>query len=224
MSTAVKGWEGKVKYSERKVLEAVGTGNDALVDFDLGYAAVDELSVVTDVATDIEVLIDGVIQTPTTDYTLDGDGGTAGVGQITFVVAPSAGEVIEASYYAYQTIGYIQSVGISQNNNVEAIRELGNRAPVELKAGNIDISLSMSRCFIDLGLIAVSVHEISATRGWLVVEDFDIEVYPKGTTATYPLFIVRGKFNTHGFDLAQDGIAMDTVDMVGKTIELTTAS
>ena len=221
---SIKGWEGKVKYSERKVLEAVGIGDNADVTWDLDYPAVDELGDITDDATKIEVFLDGVLKTPTTDYTLDGDGGTASVGQITFTVAPAQDDVIEASYYAYQTIGYIQSLTFAQNNNVEPVRGLGAQLPIELKTGNIDISLSMSRCFINLNLIAVSVHEISADRGWLVEHLFDIEVYPKGDTGGYPLYIIRGKFNTHGLDLTQDGLAMDNVDMIGKTVTVTVAS
>lgn len=222
--TGVSGWEGKVKYSNRQVEESIGTGNDVLTDFDLDYPAVTELGDVTDDATKIEVFVDGVLQTPTTDYTLDGDGGAAGVGQVSFVVAPAQDEVLTASYYGYQEIGYIQSVSFSHSNNVESIRELGNRSPVELKAGNIDISLSMTRCFIDLGLVSTVVHQINAVRGWLASDLFDIEIYPKGTTVGYPEYVVRGKFNNYGLEMPQDGVLMDTVDMVGKTVEATVAS
>lgn len=221
--SAIKGWEGVVKYSNRVVLESVGTGSGgAGQDYDLGYEADDELGVVTDDPVKIEVFLDGVLQATTGIYTLDGDGGTAGVGQIN-LIGSHDGEVIEASYYTYQEIGYIQSVGLSSNNNVESLYEFGSRAPKEAKEGNIDISLSMTRTFIDLSLVATCAHEPSAVRGWLASELFDIDVYAKGETGGDPLMTVRGKFNNYTFDLPQDGLAMDTVDMVGETITLTTA-
>lgn len=219
---SVKGWEGKVKYSNRIVLENVGTGNDVLVNFDLDYEADNELGVITDDATKIEVFVDGTLKTPTTDYTLDGDGGAAGVGRITFVVAPANGLVIEASYYHYATIGHVQSVGISQSNNLEPVHEMGSQLAVDLKEGNIDISLSLERCLIGLDLISIVVHEISEARGFLNENEFDIDVLPKGDSGGNPLLTVRGKFNGYSLAMSQDAILMDTADLVGKTITVTT--
>ena len=221
--SSIKGWEGTVKYSNRIVAENVGTGNDVLVNFDLDYEADDELGEITDLATKIEVFFDGVLQATTGIYTLDGDGGAAGVGRVTFNTAPTTGVVITVSYYTYQVIGYVQSIGINHGNNVDPVHELGNRGPVELKEGNIDISLSLERCFINLGLISMVVHEISALRGWLSAEEFDIDLFPKGTTGGNPLLTVRGKFNDYSLSMPQDGLAMDSVGFVGKTITPTTA-
>jgi len=219
---SVKGWEGAVKYSNRIVTENVGTGNDVLVDFDLDYEADDELGEITDLATKIEVFLDGVLQAVTAVYTLDGDGGAAGVGQVTFNTAPTNGVVITVSYYTYQVIGYIQSVGITHGNNVVPVHELGKREPVELKEGNIDISLSFDRCFIKLGLISMVAHKIDALRGWLSAEEFDIDVLPKGDSGGNPLLTVRGKFGDYSLSMPQDGLLMDSVGFVGKTITATT--
>lgn len=226
MVSSVKGWEGAVKYANRIVGEAVGIGDNADTTWDLDFPAVDELGDVTDDPEKIEVFLDGVLKIPTTDYTLDGDGGSGSVGLITFTVAPIQDAVITANYYAYQSIGLIKSVSISHNNNVEAIKALndGNRLPAEAKEGHIDISLSMTRCLIDLGLVSTVIHDISAARGWLASELFDIEVYPKGTTGGYPLYVVRGKFNNYTLDMPADGLLMDTVDMVGIDITLTVAA
>ncbi len=220
--SSTKGWQGVVKYSRRVVLEAVGLGDNSTTEFDLDYEADDELGVITDVATKCEVFLDGVLKTPTTDYTLDGDGGAASVGEITFVAAPSTDVVITASYYTYAVIGYVQSVGMTYGNNVEAVYGLGSRLPIELKEGNVEITLSMEKCFIDLGLISTVAHRISALRGWLAAELFDIDLYPKGTTGGNPLLTVRGKWNTHGLSMPQDGLAMDTAELIGKTITVTT--
>lgn len=220
--SAIKGWEGAIKYSNRQVLEAVATGaGGAGQSYDLDYEADDELGAITDDPTKCEVFLDGVLQATTGIYTLDGDGGTAGVGLLTFAGSHD-GEVIEASYYTYQTIGYVQSVTLSHGNNVEAVYELGNRGPVEVKEGNIDISLSLSRCFIDLSLVAIVAHEISATRGWLASELFDIDVFPKGDSGGNPKLTVRGKFGDYSLDMSQDSLLMDSVDFVGKDITVTT--
>ena len=221
--SAIKGWEGLVKYSNYQVLEDVGVGDNVDVTWDLDKPAVDELGDITDDATKIEVFLDGVLQIPTTDYTLDGDGGIGSVGEITFTVAPGSSVQIDASYYAYEEIGYIQSVSFSQGNNVEAIYELGSRGPKEAKEGNIDIGLDLERAMIDLGLIATVAHEISAARGFLSSALFDIEIYPKGDTGGNPLMVIRGKFNNINWNLPQDGLAMDSANMVGQDITVTTA-
>lgn len=223
--SAVKGWEGAIKYSNRQVLEAVATGSGgAGQSYDLVKTASDELGDVTDDPTKVEVFLDGVLQATTGIYTLDGDGGTAGVGQLTFSGSHD-GEVIEASYYAYEAIGYVQSIGYTQNNNVEPIYEIndGTRLPVEVKEGNINISLSMERASIDLGLIATVVHQISAARGWLAENEFDIELYPAGTTGGNPEMIVRGKFNNISMSMSQDAIAMDSIEFTGRDVTVTTA-
>jgi hypothetical protein len=220
---SLKGWEGAIKYSNRIVNESVGIGDNADTTWDLDYPAVDELGDVTDDPTKIEVFLDGVQQTPTTDYTLDGDGGAGSVGEITFVVAPGSSVVITANYYRYQDIGYVQSISPSVSNNLENVYEIGSREPVEIKEGNIDISLDMTRCFIDLSLVSVVIHKDSDADEWLAQNEFDIEVYPAGDTGGNPLMIIRGKFGDYSLDMSQDGILMDSITFTGRTITLTTA-
>jgi len=58
------------------------TGNDSVVDFAYGFAILDQ--------DDIEVLLDGVVQTITTNYTVSGVGNEAG-GTVTMVTAPATG-------------------------------------------------------------------------------------------------------------------------------------
>lgn len=220
--SSVKGWEGAIKYSNRIVNEAVGLGDNAQTAWDLDYEADDEVGIITDDATKIEVFLDGVLKTPTTDYTLDGDGGAAGVGEINFVVAPGTDVVITANYYTYATIGHVQSVAISQSNNVEPVHQIGSQLPVDLKEGNIDITLSLGRCFIGLDLISIAVHEVSEARGFLNANEFDIDVFPKGDSGGNPLITVRGKFNGFSLGMSQDAILMDSADLIGKTITVTT--
>jgi hypothetical protein len=219
--SAVKGWEGAIKYSNRVIAEAVGTGDNVEDTFDLDNPASDELGDVTDDETKIEVFLDGVLQA-TTAYTLDGDGGAGGAGQIVFTSPPGNLVVITANYYHYKVIGYIQSVNLDQDNDVTPVHEIGDRYPVELKEGNVTISLSLNRAWIDTSLISVAVHEISSARGWLASEEFDVDVYPKGTGSTNPLLTVRGKFNTHSLDFPQDSLLMETAEIVGKDITVTT--
>ena len=219
---SVKGWEGAIKYSNRIVNEAVGTGDNAQTSWDLDYEADDELGVMTNAPTKIEVFLDGILKTPTTDYSLMGDGGAAGVGQINFVAAPGQDVIITANYYTYAVIGHVQSVGITHSNNVEPVHQIGSQLAVDLKEGNIDISLSLGRCFIGLDLVSIVIHEISEARGFLNANEFDIDVFPKGTTGGNPLLTVRGKFKGYSLDMSQDAILMDTADLIGKTIDVTT--
>lgn len=69
--------------------EAVGTGDGIVVDFTLDNPAV---------ASGVEVYIDGVLKTITTDYTI-----VLATGVITFLVAPAIGEVVTANYYGTVT-------------------------------------------------------------------------------------------------------------------------
>lgn len=69
--------------------EAVGTGNGILVDFTLDNPAVQA---------GVEVYVDGILKTITTDYTI-----VLATGVITFLVAPIDTAVITASYYGTVT-------------------------------------------------------------------------------------------------------------------------
>lgn len=72
----------------RKVGEAVGTGDGATTDFDLGFSPTYAH----------KIYIDGVLQVLTTDYTISTGTGTGGVDEVSFTAAPGIGEVITATY------------------------------------------------------------------------------------------------------------------------------
>lgn len=81
--------------------EAVGTGNGVVTVFTLDNPAVQA---------GVEVYVDGVLKTLTTDYTI-----VLATGTITFLVAPVNGAAITASYYGTVTKAIPMIAGQSVN-------------------------------------------------------------------------------------------------------------
>jgi hypothetical protein len=92
------------EYSLRRN-EDVGTGDNIDTTWELDYPALDRSLAITDDENDIEVFLDGVYVDPA-DYTLDGDGGTGGVGLITFDTAPGSSVEITCNYNAKEPVQY----------------------------------------------------------------------------------------------------------------------
>ena len=76
------------------VAEAVGDGDAVTVVFELDYQCMDYKNTIT---VDAVTMTEGDTATPE-DYIIDYTGGTGGVSEITFTVAPGAAEAIVATY------------------------------------------------------------------------------------------------------------------------------
>jgi len=210
---AIRGWEGAIKYPYRVIKEDTGVDYDPAAGSTVTVSntpVTDEKGDTTDDETKIEVFI-GTTKISTADYTLTGSTGT-----VSIVSGLTPTGRIYVSYYYYPVVGYIQSASVSHTAGLEPIREIGSREPKEIKEGNIEITLSIERCFIDNHLFEV------ISRDELSKHEFDIELYPKGTGAGNPIITVRGKFGSYTYDMTQDGIIMESVDFSGRQISIGT--
>lgn len=110
----------------------------------------------------------------------------------------------------------VQSVAMSNNNNVESLYELGSRGPKEVKEGNIDLSLNITLHYVD-GSIWPGMAGVGSTGA---LTPYYFAIYPKGYSGSNPEIRLYGKFNDWSFDESQDGVVTETVTFVGESIAI----
>lgn len=217
---ALKGWQAKIKFPVQQLTgermldpdgkDATGDGSETTF-YTRSFPVTDSGGTVTDDETDVTVYLDGVSQGSTT-YTL-----TGAEGKIVFNTAPAADKVVTITYYYAKQVGYAQSARISHGPNIEAIREIGNRAPVELKEGNIDVTLSLEMCWLNRDMLGKQTQPGS-------LPEFQVDFYPAGVGSGKPIISVTGKFSGYSMDMSQDAITMESSDFVGRVISVGTQS
>ena len=113
----------------------------------------------------------------------------------------------------------IQSVAMSNGNNVEALYELGSRGPKEVKEGNIDLSIDITAHYVD-GSGWPTKAGVGST---CALTSYYLAIYPKGYTGGYPEIRMYGKFNDWSFDESQDGVVIEAMTFVGESLAIGTA-
>lgn len=112
----------------------------------------------------------------------------------------------------------LQSVRPTHGPGLEALREIGNRSPTEIKEGNIDIGLS-----IEVHYVAGSAWPGRCGVGSTGAHTtYFVGIYPEGYAAGKAKIVLEGKFGNWNFDTGQDGIDTESVDFVGKAISVGT--
>lgn len=225
-----KGWEASVELSgdlTDEEMEGSPAAAGQTVFYTRSFPVVDPSTrVITDDETKVTVKVDGVTQLSTA-FTL-----TGALGKIEFGTAPGAGKIVTITY-SYQTIvGRAQGVSIDHANNVEALYELagypgsGGRGPVAIKEGNIELSGSVEKAYVDRDLIGKVVGSLKTGSTLAVYKglpEFTMYVYPEGKTSGLRRATLGGvKFNTYTFDITQDAWLMENSDFAFKTITLGT--
>ena len=110
----------------------------------------------------------------------------------------------------------VQSVATSFGNAAEALYKLGSREPQEIKEGNIDISLDITAYYQGSAPTNWSAKAGVGATGALT--EYYVALYPNGATATEPELRLLGKFNDWSLDVAQDGVATESISFVGKVV------
>lgn len=114
--------------------------------------------------------------------------------------------------------GEIQSVAMSNGNNVEALYEFGSRAPKEVKEGNIDLSIDITAHYV-----AATPWPARAGAGATgALTSYYLAIYPKGYTGGFPEIRMYGKFGDWSFSEDQDGVVTETVTFVGQSLDIGT--
>lgn len=225
-----KGWEASIELSGDLTDEEM-EGSPAVaaqtVFYTRSFPVVDPTTrVVTDDETKVTVKVDGAAK-ESTDFTLTGS-----LGKIEFVIAPGADKIVTITY-SYQTIvGRAQGVSIDYANSVEALYELAGysgssgRGPVALKEGNIELTGSVEKAYVDRDLAGKAVGRLKQGTGMTLYKglpEFTMYIYPEGKTSGLRRAVLAGvKFDTHTFDIAQDAWLMEAAEFFFKTITLGT--
>lgn len=110
----------------------------------------------------------------------------------------------------------IQSVAMSNGNNVESLYELGSRGPKEVKEGNIDLSLDIEAHYVD-GTPWPGRAGLGSTGA---LTSYYIAIYPKGYTGGYPEIRLYGKFNNYQFNEPQGDVVTEAITFVGESISV----
>lgn len=123
--------------------------------------------------------------------------------------------------YNGTTLGNVDSASVDIARGVETYYEVGSGAPAEIVEGNVEITGSLSRAWLD-----TTLAELIGTDTTTALSAFTL-VLKASTTAdgTTPQITVGGcKVESGTIDITQDGYVMGDVDFVGKTYTLTTVS
>jgi len=225
-----KGWEASIELSgdlTDEEMEGSPSIAGQTVFYTRSFPVVDpKTREVTDDETKVTVKGDGVTE-PSANYTLTGS-----LGKIEFTAAPGADKIITI-IYSYQTIvGRAQGVSIDHANNVEALYELagypgsGGRGPAAIKEGNIEMTGSVEKAYVDRDSIGKSIGSLKwgvDMAGYKGLPEFTMYVYPEGKTSGLRRATLSGvKFDTHTFDISQDTWLMEDTEFFFKTIALGT--
>ena len=111
----------------------------------------------------------------------------------------------------------IQSVTPSIGNNVEGLYEIGSREPVEVKEGNIEVSLDITAHY-QSGTPTTWSARAGVGAGSVALTEYYVAIYPNGATSTEPEIRLLGKFNDYSFAIDQDGIVVESISFVGRLV------
>jgi hypothetical protein len=212
-----EGWEGAIRFPVKQVVaermidvdgaDALGNASKT-VFYTRSLPITDNAGAVTNVITNVILYYDG---TPQSAW-----GTMVGAeGKITTTAAPGSGVVITMTYYFARTVGYAQGMTIKHSGNITPVREVGNRLPVELKEGNIVIGVTVERCWLNRDLLGKEWHPGASP-------EFDIDLCPGGIGSGKPYMRVTGKFTSWNATERQDGILVESSELVGRVIAVGT--
>ncbi len=108
----------------------------------------------------------------------------------------------------------IQSVSPTHGNSLEAIYKLGSRLPVEVKEGNIEISIDITANY--QGDTTWTSRCGLGSSGALTA--YYVAIYPQGALSTNPELRFLGKFGNYSLDVPQDGVATESMTFTGTLV------
>ena len=117
------------------------------------------------------------------------------------------------------TLGYADSASVDINRNTIQIWQLGSNQPVELSEGNVEISGSIDRAFVDL-TVATLVGTLGTSSLPYFTLTFNISTL-SGVGAPI-VSITDCKVESITQDMSQDGTIMFNMDYVAKGYSITT--
>lgn len=143
-----------------------------------------------------------------------GSDGTISVAVESGPAGAAAGAVVEQ--YALTPVGRCTGVTIRVTNDVKAFHELGQRFATELRAGNINVSGSIERAYINGALLKLMLGDAANTRpaGSFVGPSFNLSVELRNSafpdnSATVTVMGVQ--LDEWSYNLPEDTFVMEKV-------------
>lgn len=137
---------------EAVTLEAVGTGDSAVTVYDLDFQSMDYKET---------VYVNAVLQVRDTDYTVSYTGGTGGVTELTFAVAPPTAEAITATYT--KAVEFAASSGVSIDFTHDTMERTVHGSTTKLtKAGAGAATAALTDVLVDADILRRFVGTVTA--------------------------------------------------------------
>ena len=137
------------------------------------------------------------------------------------------GEAAQAVLTAYDLIavGRVQSVRVEIRSEIKAYNELGSRYPTQLRPGNVSITGTIGRAFINGALLKLLLGEAATSRpaaSWtqpalnitLLVENPAVP----GVRSTITLHDV--KISNWVYDLPEDDVVMESAEFTALFVDI----
>jgi hypothetical protein len=149
---------------------------------------------------------------PTTVYR--GSDGTISVAVEPGEEGDRANAVAEA--YGLTPIGRVTGVTVRVTNDVKPFHELGQRFPTELRPGNIDVSGTIERAYINGALLKLMLGEAADSRpaSTFVSPSFNLSIRlenPSLPGVASTVTVMGVKMNEWNYNLPEDDFAMEKV-------------
>jgi hypothetical protein len=134
-----------------------------------------------------------------------------------------ANGVIES--YALTPVGRVTGVEVRVDSDVKPFHELGQRYPTELRSGNVNVSGSIQRAFINGALLKLLLGDAAASRpaGTFVNPSFNLSLRAEnparpGVSSTVTVHGV--KIDEWGYTIPEDEFLMEEVGFKGLWISV----
>lgn len=115
------------------------------------------------------------------------------------------------------TLGYVESASVDIGKGAEGYYEVGSPHPVEIVQGNVEITGSISRVWMD-----TTLAELVGTVPEEVLTAFNLE-FRASTDSGAPTIKIGGcKVESGSLDLSQDGFLMGDIDFIASDYTITT--
>jgi hypothetical protein len=137
------------------------------------------------------------------------------------------GDAAQGVLTAYDliSVGRVQSVRVEVRSEIKVYNELGSRYPTQLRPGNVTITGTIGRAFINGALLKLLLGEAATSRpatSW-VQPAFNITLLVEnaavpGVNSSVTLHDV--KLNNWVYDLPEDDVVMESADFTALFIDV----
>jgi hypothetical protein len=127
----------------------------------------------------------------------------------------AAKKVIDA--FSLTPVGRATNIEVRVASDLEPFHELGQRYPTELRAGNVNVSGSMGRAYINGALLTLLLGDAAASRpaGAFIAPTFnlDLRLENPARPGVFSSVTVHGvKIENWSYSIPEDDFVMEKVD------------